>query len=136
MSIYLRYKNSSGDPWTVVPSLTTIFPTQPSGSLPVASARTETAPEVVSPYGCPGGDSFADDHYILRTGIAPIPQSAANAIITFLLRYKSSAFHEMKYAGFGSGDFTSAALSLLEAKNENGMSGISFRLAAAIGDVI
>jgi hypothetical protein len=134
-SIYLRYKNSSGDPWTVVPPLTSVFPSLPSGSLPVADARTETAPESVTPCGCSTGESTADDHYILRAAIAPIPQSAANAIITFLLRYKVAAFHEVEYSGFGSGSFTGASLSLVS-KNENGLSVISFRLASAIADVI
>jgi hypothetical protein len=132
-SIYLRYKNSLSDPWTVVPSLTSIFPSQPAGSLPLAGARTETAPETVTPCGCPGGSAI-DDHYILRAETAPIPQSAINNILTFLLRYKMAAYHEVQY--YASGGFTSAGLSLLVSKNENGMSAVSFRLAAAIADVI
>jgi hypothetical protein len=135
-SIYLHYKNSSGDPWTVVPSLTSVFPSQPAGSLPVANARTETAPEVQTPCGCSSSETFTDDHYILRAETAPIPQGAVNDILTFLLRYKMAAFHEVQYSGYASGSFTSAGLSLLVSKNENGMSAVSFRLAAAIADVI
>jgi hypothetical protein len=135
MNIYLRYKNSPGDPWTVVPSLTSFFPSQPAGSLPVLHARTETAPETVSPCGC-GEDSSVDDHYILRIGTTPIPQSAADDILLFLLRYKSAPHHEVKYAGYADGDYLTASLSLIVSKNENGMSEISFRLAAGIGDVI
>jgi hypothetical protein len=133
--IYLRYKNSPSDPWTVVPSLTAFFPTQPVGSLPVSNVRTETAPETETPCGCPGA-SAVDDHYVLRAETAPIPQSMTNAILLFLLRYKMAAYHEVQYAGYASGSFTSTGLSLVESKNENGMSAVSFRLAAAIVDVI
>jgi hypothetical protein len=135
-SIYLRYKNSSGDPWTVVPSLTSVFPSQPAGSLPLGAARTETDSQITTPCSCPIGDTYVDDHYILRAETAPIPQSAVNAILTFLLRYKMAAYHEVQYSGYGSGSFTNAELSLLVSKNENGMSAVSFRLAAAIADVI
>jgi len=135
-SIYLHYKNSPSDPWTVVPSLTSIFPSQPAGSLPVAGARTETDSEITTPCSCPVGDTYTDDHYILRAETAPIPQSAVNAILLFLLRYKMAAYHEVQYAGYASGGFTSAGLSLVVSKNENGMSSVSFRLAAAIADVI
>jgi hypothetical protein len=133
--IYLRYKNSPSDPWTEVPSLTSVFPSQPSGSMPVATARLETAPEVVSPCGC-GEDSSVDDHYILKISSAPIPQSAANDILLFLLRYKVAPYHEVKYSGYADGFYLGATLSLLVSKNENGMSEISFRMAAPIVDVI
>ncbi|MEI8135263.1 MAG: hypothetical protein WCH46_09370, partial [bacterium] len=125
-----------GDPWTVVPSLTSIFPTLPLGSLPVAEARTQTAPEVETPCGCPSGDSFDDDHYILRILTSPIPEGSTNSILQFLLRYKVAAYHEVKYSGFSSGDYTNATLSILVSKNHDGMSELSFRLAASIADVI
>jgi hypothetical protein len=135
MPIYLHYKNSLSDPWTVIPSVTSVFPSQPIGSLPLADVRLQSAPETETPCGCPGG-SATDDHYILKAEIAPMPQTAVNNILTFLLRYKMAAYHEVQYSGYASGSFTSAELSLLVSKNENGMSAVSFRLAAAIADVI
>ena len=133
--LYLRYKNSLSDPWTVVPTLTSVFPTQPAGSLPLAGIRLQSAPETETPCGCPGG-SATDDHYILKAEVAPMPQSATNAILLFLLRFKQASYHEAQHPQFVSGGFTSVGLSLLDCKNENGMSGIGFRLAVAIADVI
>ena len=82
--LYLRYKNSISDPWTVVPTLTSVFPTQPSGSLPLAQLRLQSAPETETPCGCPGGSAI-DDHYILKVEVAPMPQSAVNNLLLFLL---------------------------------------------------
>ncbi len=135
MNIYLRYKNSLSDPWIDVPDITSVFPTQPAGSLPVAKAKLQSAPETETPCGCPGG-SATDDHYILRAEIALMPQSATNNILLFLLRLKEASYHEAKYSQFASGDFTSVGLSLLDCKNEGGMSAITFRLAAPIADII
>jgi hypothetical protein len=135
MPIYLHYKNSISDPWTDVPSLTSVFPTQPSGSLPLAGVRLQSAPETETPCGCPGG-SATDDHYILKAEIAPMPQSATNNILLFLLRFKQASYHEAQHPQFASGGFTSVELSLLDCKNEKGMSTLSFRLAVAIADLI
>jgi len=133
--LYLRYKNSLSDPWTVVPSLTSVFPTQPSGSVPLSGIRLQSAPETETPCGCPGG-SATDDHYIMKAEIAPMPQSATNAILLFLLRFKEASYHEAQHPQFVSGGFTSVGLSLLNCENENGMSEISLRLAVSIADVI
>ena len=95
----------------------------------------QSAPETETPCGCPGG-SATDDHYILRAEIAPMPQSAVSSILLFLLRFKQASYHEVQYSQFASGGFTSVGLSLLDCKNENGMSGISFRLAAPVASVI
>ncbi len=133
--IYLRYKNSISDPWTIVPTLTSVFPTQPTGSLPLSGIKLRSAPERETPCGCPGG-SATDDHYILKAEISPMPQSATNNILLFLLRFKQASYHEAQHPQFASGSFTSVGLSLLDCKNENGMGGISFRLAVPIADVI
>lgn len=133
--IYLRYKNSPGDPWTVIPDVTSIFPAQPTGSLPLAHTKMETAAEVVSPCGC-SGDATDDDHYILKAEIKPMAQSAAPEILMYLLNFKSSNYHEVKYARYADGDFLSAKLSLIKCEEQNGMSTLSFRLAAPIVDVI
>ena len=133
--IYLRYKNSPSDPWTVIPDVTSVFPGQPAGSLPFAYTKMETAPEVVSPCGC-SGEATDDDHYILKAEIKPMTQSAAPDILMYLLNYKSAGYHEVKYARYADGDFLTAKLSLIECKEVNGMSSISFRLAAPIADVI
>ena len=135
MNIYLRYKNSPSDPWTVIPSVTSVFPTQPAGSLPIAEARMQSAPETETPCGCPGG-SATDDHYTLKAEIVAMPQSAVSSILLFLLRFKQASYHEVQYSQFAGGGFTSVGLSLLDCKNENGMSTIAFRLAAPIADVI
>ena len=135
MNIYLRYRNSPSDPWTDVPDMTSVFPTQPAGSLPVVKVQLQSAPETETPCGCPG-DSATDDHYILKAEIAPMPQNAVNDLLLFLLRFKEASYHEVKYAQFVSGDFTTVGLSLLDCRNEGGMSSISFRLAAPIADVI
>src|SRR5947209_7500348 len=132
---YLRYRNSPSDSWITIPSLTSILPSQPSGSLPVTGSRTETSPQYVSPCVC-NDDWSSEDHYALRISVQPIPQSAANGILLFLLRYKAAAYHEVKYSGYVAGDFLSAELSHVVAKNENGMSEISFRVAAAIAEVV
>ncbi len=133
--LYLRYKNSPSDPWIVLPTVTSVFPTQPSGSLPIAELRLQSAPETETPCGCPGG-SATDDHYILKAEVAPMPQSAVNNLLLFLLRFKQAAYHETQHPQFASGGFTSVGLSLLDCENKNGMSGISFRLAVPIADVI
>jgi len=135
MNLYLRYRNSPSDPWTAIPDITSVFPTQPSGSLPVAETRLQTAPETETPCGCPG-DPATEDHYILKAEIAPMPQSATNDLLLFLLNFKQATYHEVKYSQYGSGDFLSAGLSLLNCKNEGGMSAIAFRLATPIADVI
>jgi hypothetical protein len=133
--LYLRYKNSISDPWTAVPDLTSVFPTQPPGSVPLKNLRMQTAPETETPCGCPGG-SATDDHYIVKAEISPMPQSATNALLLFLLRFKQAAYHEAQHPQFAGGGFISVGLSLLDCKNENGKSAIGFRLAAAITDVI
>jgi hypothetical protein len=133
--LYLRYKNSPTDPWTVVPSLTSIFPSQPAGSLPIKDVRMMSAPETETPCGC-AGDSTTDDHYILHAEINPMPQTAISPIMLFLLRFKEATYREAQYLYYASGNFTTVELSLLDCKNNNAMSEISFRLAAPIVDVI
>ncbi|MEP7235959.1 MAG: hypothetical protein ABI778_11755 [Ignavibacteriota bacterium] len=135
MNLYLRYRNSPSDPWTEIPDVTAAFPTQPAGTLPVAWARLQTAPEFETPCGCPI-DSGEDDHYILKTQVAPMPQSATNDILLFLLEFKQASYHEVKYSQFAAGDFITAGLSLLDCRNSGGLSSIAFRLGAPIADVI
>ncbi len=133
--IYLRYKNAPTDPWTVVPTLTSVFPSQPSGSMPLSEVRMRSAPEIEAPCGC-AGDSATDDHYILHAEIAPMPQSAVSDILMFLLRFKEASYHEAQYANYASGSFLTVGLSLVDCRNINGMSTASFRLAAPIAEVI
>ncbi|MDP4229796.1 MAG: hypothetical protein Q8916_05255 [Bacteroidota bacterium] len=133
--LLLRYRNSTSDPWIEVPSLTSIFPLQPAGSLPLAAVSLQTAPEEETPCGCPGG-STTDDHYILRTSVNPMPQTATNTLLMYLLAFKQATYREAKYSRYGTGDYMTVGLSLLKCKDENGMSAISFRLAAPITSVI
>lgn len=134
-TLYLHYRNSGGDPWTAVPSLAAAFPTLVSGALPLASIAIETAPEAVTPCGCPGA-STTETHLALRAECSPIPLALFTSVITFLNRYKTATYHEAKSAQYGQGVYMTAAISLLEAKESNGMVHLSFRLAAAIADSI
>jgi len=133
--LYLRYKNLPTDPWTVVPSLSSVFPSQPIGSLPIKDVRMMSAPETETSCGC-AGDSTTDDHYILRAEINPMPQTATSPILLFLLRFKEATYREVQYLYYASGSFTTVELSLLDCKANNSMSEISFRLAAPIADVV
>jgi hypothetical protein len=133
--LYLRYKNNAGDPWTDVPSLSAVVPGQAAGSLPLADFKLQTAPQLETPCGCPDG-SATDDHYIMRPLIAGLPESSAPSILTFLLNYKLASFHEAKYLLYGQGNFMTADLTLLEAREQNGLVTIKFRLAVPITNAI
>ncbi|HYM21443.1 MAG TPA: hypothetical protein VEW28_10640 [Candidatus Kapabacteria bacterium] len=134
--LYLRYRNSTSDPWITVPSLTSSYPLQPAGSVPLATMSFATEPALVTPCGCSATGSLTDDHYILHAGLYALPQSAMPALANFLLNYKQATYHEAMHSLFGSGGFVSSELTLLEIQNTNGNSTIDFRLAAAITDVI
>ncbi len=133
--LYLRYRNSSSDPWTVVPSLTAVFPGQPLGSVPLEMVRLATTTEFETHCGCPE-TATDEDRYALRATLKPMAQASMPGLATFLLRYKQANYHEALYPLFGNGLYLSAALSSLIIGNENGMSKIEFRLAAMISDVI
>ena len=133
--LYLRYRNSPSDPWTEVPSLTTVYPGQPLGSVPTETIRFYTTTEFETPCGCPE-TATTEDRYALRTTLKPLPQASMPGLAKFLLRYKQANYHEALHPLFGDGVYVSAPLSLLDIKNEQGMSKIEFRLAAMIADVI
>lgn len=133
--LYLRYKNNAGDPWTDVPSLTAALPGQATGSLPLADFKLQTAPQLETPCGCPDG-SATDDHYIMRPHIAGLPESSSLSILTFLLNYKLASFHEAKYLLYGQGSFMTADLTLLEAREQNGLVHIKFRLAVPLASAL
>jgi hypothetical protein len=133
--LYLRYKNNAGDPWTDAPPLASSVPGQAAGSLPLADFKLQTAPQTETPCGCPDG-SATDDHYIMRPLIAGLPETPAKSILTFLLNYKLAAFHEAKYSLYGQGNFMPAELTLLEAREQNGLVHIKFRLAVPIANAL
>jgi hypothetical protein len=133
--LYLRYKNTIGDPWTDVPSLATVVPGQAAGSLPLADFKLQTASQLETPCGCPDG-SATDDHYIMRSLVAGLPESAATSIVTFLLNYKLASIHEAKYLLYGQDTFITADLTLLEAREQNGLVTIKFRLATPITNAL
>jgi hypothetical protein len=133
--LYLRYKNNAGDPWTDVPSLSSVVPGQAAGSLPLANFKLQTAPQLETACGCPDG-SATDDHYIMRPLIAGLPESSAPSVLTFLLNYKLASFHEAKYILYGQGNFMTADLTLLEAREQNGLVNIKFRLAVPIASAV
>ncbi len=134
-TIYLRYRNSPTDSWSCVPSVASAFPSFAAGAIPTSSIKLETAPQAVTPCGCPAGSS--DDSYlILRACCAPIPLSLESTLMIFLMRYKTATYHEAKFARYGQGGYVAATLSLIEAKEQDGMLHLSFRLAAAIADAL
>ena len=133
--LYLRYKQNAGDPWTEAPSLAAVIPGQAAGSVPLADFKLQTAPQAETPCGCPDG-SATDDHYIMRPHLAGIPEDAAPAVLTFLLTYKLASFHEAKYSLYGQGNFMSAELTLLDAREQNGLVHIKFRLAVPIASAV
>ena len=141
-NLYLRYRALSTDPWTSVPDLTSAFPTLPVGALPMQSITIASEPQAVTPLCCadawlpvPGGS--ADDTFlILHAACPPIPLVLEASIITFLINYKSAAYHEAQYDRYGQGGYITAALSLIEAKERHGSLHLSFRLAAAMADAL
>jgi len=133
--LYLRYKNNVSDPWTDVPSLTSVVPGQATGSLPLANFKLQTAPQLETPCGCPDG-SATDDHYIMRPLIAGLPENTTPSILTFLLNYKLASFHEARYLLYGQDTFMTADLTLLEAREQNGLVTIKFRLATPITNAL
>jgi hypothetical protein len=141
-NLYLQYRASTSDPWTSVPDLTTAFPTLPVSALPIQSVKITSEPETVTPgvsefqSWLPVPDSTADDHLILRAVCPPIPLALEPSIMTFLINYRSAAYHQAKYATYGQGGFITASLSLIEAKERHGSLHLSFRLAAAMADAL
>ncbi|MDP4198307.1 MAG: hypothetical protein Q8922_04685 [Bacteroidota bacterium] len=133
--LYLRYRNSASDPWSTVPSLTGAFPGLAAGSMPISSTTLETAPQAVTPCGCPGA-STEDSYLILRANCAPIPLASEASLLTFLMLYKTATYHEAKFTRYGQGGYVSASVSLIEAHEQNGMLQLCFRLAAAISDAL
>ncbi len=134
--IYLRYKNSPSDPWTNVPSLTSVLPSLPSGALPLSSMQLATAPETETPCGCPTGSDTSESYYVMKAGLSEMPQSVLTTVVNFLLSYKEATYHEVEHGLYGNGVFTSAELSQLSVKNISGNSAISFRLAAPITSIV
>lgn len=129
--LYLRYRNNALDPWVEVPSLTFVIPGQPVGSLSLEGMTHATEPTLVSVCGC-SDPSAADNKYVMRAGIAAVPQSASLPIITFLLAYKQAAFHEAKHDRYTLGVYISTDLHNFIGNEENGVTNISFRLIAAL----
>ncbi len=129
--LYLRYRNTPSDPWTEVPSLTSVIPSQAVGSLPLEKLSFATEPAMTSTCGCSDA-SANDDHYILHAGIAALPQSASLPISAFLLAYKQATYHEAKYDRYGTGYYITSDLTLYKCKEESGMSRMSFRLGSPL----
>jgi hypothetical protein len=139
-NLYLQYRASTSDPWTGVPDLTSVFPGLAVGALPAQSITIASGPQTATKCGCPG-DSADDSYLILNASCPPMPLSLEESIITFLINYKTAAYHEAKYspvtgAGFGQGGYITALMSLIEAKERNGTLHLSFRLAAAMSDAL
>ena len=133
--LYLRYKNNPGDPWTEAPSLTAVIPGQAAGSVPLANFKLQSAPQAETACGCPDG-SAADDHYIMRPMLAGLPEDEGRSVLTFLLNYKLAAIHEAKYSLYGQGNYMAADLSLLDAREQNGLVQIRFRLAVPLASAL
>ena len=133
-NLYLHHRHTTGDAWTVVPSLTTVFPNSPSGTLPITSIEIESGPQLETPFGCPG--STDDSYLILKVTCAPIPLSYETSILTFLMNYKSATYFEAKMAQYGQGGYVTAGLTHIKSKERYGMMHLSFRLAATISDAL
>jgi hypothetical protein len=142
-NLYLQYRASTSDPWTTVPDLTSAFPSVPVGALPIQSVTIASEPETVTPgfsesqgwLPVPGGSAI-DNYLILHAACPPIPLALEASIMTFLINYRSAAYHEAKYATYGQGGFITASISLIEAKERHGSLHLSFRLAAAMADAL
>jgi hypothetical protein len=134
INLYLHHRHTTGDAWTVVPSLTSVFTNSPAGTLPVSAIEIESGPQLETPCGCPG--STDDTYLILRVACAPIPLSYEASILTFLMNYKSATYYEAKLSRYGQGGFVTAGLTHIEAKERDGMMHLSFRLAALISDAL
>ena len=133
--LYLRYRNTLSDPWTEVPSLTSVYPGQPLGSVPTETLRLYSTTEFETLCGCPE-TMTTEDRYGLRATLKPLPQASMPGLAKFLLRYKQANYHEALHPLYGDGVYVRAPLSLLVITQENGLSMIEFRLAAMIADVI
>ena len=142
-NLYLQYRASTSDPWTAVPDLTSAFPSLSVGALPIQSVKIASEPESVTPGVSEfqewlpfPADSGADTYLILRASCPPIPLTMEASIMTFLINYRSAAYHQAKYTTYGQGGFITASLSLIEAKERHGSLHLSFRLAAAMADAL
>jgi hypothetical protein len=133
--LYLRYRNAPTDPWITAPPLTTSFPGLPVGSVPLETLSLASEPQYVTPCGC-AVTSTTEDHYAIHAALTGLSQAAMPALAQFLLRYKNATYHEALHPLYASGGYVSSELTLLDIKNTNGNSTISFRLAAAIAAVI
>ena len=134
-NLYLHHRNSPSDDWTAVPSLVTVFPNSPVGTLPLSSVVIESGPQAVSPCGC-SGDSTDDSYLILRVECAPIPLASETTVLSFLIEYKTATYFEAKMTRYGQGGYITATLSHITAEEKNGMLHLSFRLAAALADAL
>ncbi len=139
-NLFLRYRMTDTDPWTTFPDITSAFPGQPTGSLPVSSTTIASEPLTVEPGA--GGQLYLefpttdDDHLALRVTCPPIPLALATTILTFLMQYRLAPSHEAKHERFGQGGFISASLSLIKAQERNGMLHLEFRLVATMNDAL
>jgi hypothetical protein len=134
--LYLRYRNSTSDPWTVPPALASSVPGLPAGALPLDTMALATGPATETPCGCASTDPYTDDHYALKAGLTALPQAVMASVATYLLRYKQAAYHEAMHSLFATGGFVSAGLDQLQVKNADGRATIAFRVAAKILDIV
>lgn len=134
--LYLRYRNSPTDPWSLPPTLSSVIPGLPGGTLPLESFTLATGPQLPTPYGYTSADPYIEDYYGMEASLLSIPQSLMRSVATYILQFKEAAYSEAMHSLFASGAFVTAGLSELSIENIGGRSAIRFRIASAIVDII
>ena len=108
--LFLRYRATTGDPWTLPPLLALSAPLATPGALPLAALSFETTPLLVTPCGCPLDPTATDDHLSARFTTIPLLRVEAELVRTFLIHFKQAALHEASLTGFGPGGFVTTSL--------------------------
>ena len=134
--VYLRYRATTGDPWTIVPPLILSSPPTPSGAIPVAKAEIETGVEFESaPNMLVSSDitpTALDNFLALKIETSSLIKSESDLLLAFLIAYKNAALHEAKYLGYLTSDFVTASIGRIRLTPKNGSFLVSFRLASQI----
>ncbi len=130
--LYLRYRASPADPWILPPLFPLSAPLAPAGSISLGLLAIATSPLNVTQCGCAADPTSVDDHLTAICTTTPLVPSEADALLQFLLNYKTRSLHEAQLAGFGPGGFVAADAVNIDIKHDRGSERISLRLSAPL----
>ncbi len=118
--------------WILPPPFPLSAPLAPAGTIPLSVLELRTSPLNVTQCGCAADPTSVDDHLSAICSTPPLVPGEADALLQYLLNFKTRSLREAECTGFGPGGFVAADAINIDIKHDRGSEVLSFRISAPL----